>query len=158
MFLMGTSPNLRFHLLHQSNPNCCRCPAAGFLESNRHIEPWLRNAHHIVFLHLCFGIFHKSDNLNKFWILASPWLTLSSQSAQCKFFAKLWWGENRYFALLPLTAVKSFWQHLNLYLKKSMKQSTCLHNIVQIPSAVFSMAQKRNVSILLAFGIWRRMA
>ena len=72
MCLMGTSPKDRFHMLHQSNPDCRRRLAARFLEPNRPYEPWPLNAHHIVFLHLFGGILSMSDNLNKCCVLASP--------------------------------------------------------------------------------------
>ena len=65
MFLMGTSPKLRFHMLHQGNPDCCRRLAAGFLERNRPHELWSHNEHYFMFLHLSSGTCPTPDNLNK---------------------------------------------------------------------------------------------
>ena len=77
-FLTGTSPKLRFHMLHQSNPNCCRRLAAGFWEHNRPHGPWPLNTHYVASLHLCTGIFPMSYNLNRCSILAHSRLTFQN--------------------------------------------------------------------------------
>ena len=82
----------------QSNADCCRRLASRSLEPKGPYPPrptpqhWPLNAHHIVFLHLCYGICSMPDNLSKLRISFSM-VYIKLKICVMKFFTKLLIGE-----------------------------------------------------------------